>query len=149
GDRSGDRFTELRTYHSTWPYTGQHTFRAPPLPGRTPEPIPAVFARYIEWVSQADVAAILDAFTHDGYVREPSGKRWKHQGPEARQTFYAHLTSAPRATFALASCTTDANQIAVEYAFSYGDVPMVGGICIMEVDGDAIAAVRITDDVEA
>ena len=146
-DHTAGGFSELRTYHSTWPYTGGHVFRAPPLAGRTPEPIPDIFQWYIDRVTEADVEAVLGRFTPDGYVREPSGDRWKHAGPQGRAAFYGHLVHAPRARFELMTSTADEQHIAVEYAFAYGDNALVGGICILEVAGDHIAAVRITDDV--
>ena len=146
-ERSAEGTVEIRTYHSTWPYTGSHVFRAPPLAGRLPEPVPEIFRWYIDRVSAGDVDAVLGRFTPDGYVREPSGDRWKHQGPEDRAAFYGHLVHAPRATFDLVTSTVCGDLIAVEYGFSYGPVPKVGGICIMEVAADRIHAVRITDDV--
>ena len=148
-DLHGDAIVMLRTYHSTWPYTGTHTLRKPPLEGAAAGAVPGIFARYIEQVSNADIGSVLESFTPDGYVREPSGDRWKHQGPEGRATFYGHLVNAPRATFDLNSCVVDRSLIAVEYSFAYGDVPMVGGVCIMEHEGGSIAAVRIADDVGA
>ena len=141
--------SELRTYHSTWPYTGSHTYRRPPLRGAAADSIPEFFTRYIDQVSHAEVDAVLESFTEDGYVREPSGDRWKHQGAKDRAKFYRHLESAPRATFELNSCVESGSMTAVEYSFSYGDVPMVGGVCIMERAGDRIVAVRIADDVGA
>lgn len=146
-DRGSDGLEELRTYHSTWPYTGEHVFRAPPLEGRPQEPPPEIFGWYIDRVREADVDPILARFSQDGYVREPSGARWRHQGAQARADFYGHLRHAPRATFDLMTSTVDGDLIAVEYGFSYGDVDKVGGICVMETRDDEIVAIRITDDV--
>ncbi|MBX2804237.1 MAG: nuclear transport factor 2 family protein [Myxococcales bacterium] len=148
-DRGPSGFTELRTYHSTWPYTGQHVFRPPPLAGRPTESVPDIFSEYIARISVADIDWVLQNFTEDGYVREPSGNRWRHAGPDGRAAFYGHLIDAPRARFDLSTSTVEGGRIAVEYAFAYGDAEMVGGVCIMEVRGDRIAAVRITDDVAA
>ena len=147
GDRTSDGLAELRTYHSTWPYTGSHVVRPSPLEGRVAEEAPEIFRWYIDRVHAADVQAVLGRFTPDGYVREPSGERFRHQGPDQRAAFYGHLVHAPRATFDLMTSTVQGDTIAVEYAFAYGDVEKVGGICIMEVAADRIAAVRITDDV--
>ena len=146
-DRGEGGITELRTYHSTWPYTGDHVFRAPPLAGRPQEAAPAIFQWYIERISVADIDAVLARFTEDGYLREPSGDRWKHQGAEERAGFYGHLVHAPRARFELMTSTVEGPLMAIEYAFAYGDRDLVGGICIMEVAGDRIVAVRIADDV--
>lgn len=144
-----DAISEVRTYHSTWPYTGTHVFRAPPLAGTPGDPVPTIFSSYIDRVSNADVDKVLTSFTPDGYVQEPSGQRWRHQGPQERAKFYGHLRDAPKATFLLNTCTVEGQRIAVEYSFSYGDVPMVGGICIMEHAAERISAVRIADDVGA
>ena len=122
-------------------------FREPPLQGRSSEPIPEIFTWYIDRVREADADAILAHFAKNGYVREPSGMRWKHQGAQALAAFYGHLEHAPRATFDLCSCTVDGELIAVEYGFAYGEVDKVGGICVMQAQGDRIEAVRITDDV--
>lgn len=148
-DIDNEAISALRTYHSTWPYTGSHVFRAPPLTGTSCDPIPAWFQRYVDQVSNAEVDEVLESFAEDGYLREPSGLRWQHRGPEERAKFYGHLKSAPRATFILNSCLEDGASVAVEYSFSYGDTPMVGGVCIMERVAERIAAVRIADDVGA
>lgn len=145
-DRGSSGFTALRTYHSIWPYTGTHAVRRPPLGDVAPEAMPAIFTNYIDRVSVADVDAVLKSFVPEGYVREPSGNRWRHAGAD-RDAFYAHLKTAPRARFQLATSTVEGDRIAVEYGFAYGDAPIVGGICIMETRGDSITAVRITDDV--
>ncbi|MFK7985944.1 MAG: hypothetical protein AB8I08_07920 [Sandaracinaceae bacterium] len=148
-DRDGERVSEIRTYHSQWPYLGTHAFRAPPTERREVDKIPSVFTDYIARISAAEVDTVLASFTDDGYVREPAGNRWKHAGKEGREAFYRHLENAPRATFDLRTCTRGDGVTVVEYAFAYGDVDMVGGVCVMEHDDERIHAVRITDDVAA
>lgn len=108
-----------------------------------------VFATYIERVRKQDIASILASFVEQGYVREPSGERWKHAGPVDRATFYNHLKGAPSTHFDLMTCLVDGDHVGVEYGFRYGDAPLVGGICIMERRGEQLVAVRITDDVDA
>ena len=149
-DHDGENIVELRTYHSTWPYTFGHVFREPPVAKGDLSKLPKVFFDYIDRLGRSDVDSILASFTVDAYVREPSGNRYKYQGQAERDGFYkGHIADAPPARFDLRTCTNGPNITAVEYAFAYGDVPLVGGICIMEYEGDKIRAVRITDDVGA
>ncbi|MFK8000860.1 MAG: nuclear transport factor 2 family protein [Polyangiales bacterium] len=147
-DLVGGKIKELRTYHSSWPYTGGHSFRAPPVGNTDLSHLPQAFGDYIDRLTRADVEPILASFSDDAYVREPSGNRYKYQGADVLAEFYrGHIADAPPARFDLRTCTNDGNVTAVEYAFAYGDVPLVGGVCIMEHHDGKISAVRITDDV--
>ncbi len=149
-DVSGDTFTEIRTYHSSWPYTGGHTFREPPVERRDLSATPQLFADYIERLTRQDIDPILASFSPDGYVREPSGNRFRYQGSAQRDAFYkGHIADAPPAKFDLRTCTNGSGITAVEYAFAYGDSGLVGGVCIMEHSAGKIDAIRITDDVGA
>ncbi len=146
-DVAGGKISELRTYHSSWPYTKGHTFRDAVAQGDISK-IPKLFADYIDRLVRMDVEPILATFTDDAVVREPSGSRYKYEGSAALGEFYrSHISDAPQTVFDLRTCTNGENISAVEYAFAYGDVPLVGGVCIMEFRGDKISAVRITDDV--
>lgn len=149
-DGADSTISEVRTYHSTWPYTGTHSFRAPPVEKGNLEHVPTVFSDYIDRLVRTDVEPILESYAETGYIREPSGNRYKFQGPEQLADFYrGHILDAPPARFDLRTCTNAENIAAVEYAFAYGDRPLVGGICIMEHRDGEILAVRITDDVGA
>lgn len=149
-DMKDGKIQELRTYHSSWPYTRGHTFRAPPVDKAELSALPKTFADYIDRLTRADVDPILASFADNAYVREPSGNRYKYAGSAQLDDFYrGHIADAPPARFDLRTCTNDGNISAVEYAFAYGDVPLVGGVCIMEHHDGKIAAVRITDDVGA
>jgi quercetin dioxygenase-like cupin family protein len=144
--------TALRIYHSTWPLTGEHTIRKPLL---TPPAIlptePPLIERYMEALERPDMEAMLGLFSADGYVREPSGERYKHSGTEGRKGFYSMALNAGGVVLYHCSATFDGNSFAVEYIcdrWGQSELPPQAGMAVYEfAAADQLRAVRIYDDV--
>lgn len=153
GQKSGSGYGQIRIYHSTWPLTGRHIARPPIVwPGPHEAEAPIV-RRYFEALEQGDGRTLNSLFSPDGYVREPSGSRYRHQGSEGRAQFYAAVTAQPGGVGLVhASHTTQGRLSAVEYVCEqWGRMrfaPMCG-CAFYELDtaGNRITAVRIYDDV--
>jgi hypothetical protein len=153
-DRRRDRqIEELRIYFSTWPLTGRHANR-PPLLQRDPELHDAgVVGEYRRALAAGDLDAIVAAFEHDGYAREPAGGQYIHRGPERLREFYALLFSNDGG-IPLEHCalTDDGRACAVEYnVVRWGRTelaPEAGIAVYVRGEKGKLAAARIYDDSE-
>jgi ketosteroid isomerase-like protein len=152
-DRNGDKITAVRIYHSTWLLTGGHSVRSPilELPAlKLPEP--AVVQAYMAAIEEPNQDFVLSLFTDDGYVREPSGSRYKHAGADARQNFYKMVLGAGGVILHHCTATYDGSSFAVEYIcdqWGKTKLPPQAGLAIYDMDSPTkIAAVRIYDDIQ-
>jgi hypothetical protein len=146
-------FGQVRVYHSMWPLLGKHTYRAPIVwPRGTPDE-PQVIRQYFECLEFGDAAGMMGTFTDGGYVREPSGDRYRHVGLDGRAAFYRQVTAMPGGVGLMhASATFDGKVFAVEYLCDrWGSktfAPVAGcAFYALSSDGLKIEAVRIYDDV--
>lgn len=146
-------FGQVRVYHSMWPLLGKHTYRAPIVwPCGAPNE-PQVIRQYFECLDFGDASGMMDTFTEAGYVREPSGNRYKHAGLDGRAVFYRQVTAMPGGVGVThASATFNGKVCAVEYLCDrWGNMRFapVAGCAFYELSGDGlkIEAVRIYDDV--
>lgn len=152
GQKSGDGFGQIRLYHSTWPLQGNHTYRAPIVWPGIPEEEPDVIRNYFEALENADAARALALFSADAYVREPSGSRYRHEGPEELKHFYEGALAMGGIGLTHATTACDGKLFAVEFICdSWGPKqfdPMAGcAIYELTADQQHIRAVRIYDDV--
>ncbi|MFP4845337.1 hypothetical protein [Winogradskyella sp. PE311] len=91
--KDGDKFSEVRTYHSVYPITEGHVFRA------------SIFSEQIELIEPKEVVSYFDgitigstqatmatlAFEDDVYFREPAGWRWNHKTREGLKKHFDHF----------------------------------------------------------
>jgi len=151
-DRQGEGFSAVRVYHSTWPLTGGHRVRPPllePPLSRLEEP-PAVEA-YMAALRDGNAPLILSLFTPDGYVRQPSGDRFRHTGPEGLPNFYVPALAAGGISLVHCTATGDGRSVAIEFIVDqWGKValPLQAGMAVYDLAGDRLAAARIYDDVD-
>jgi hypothetical protein len=88
-DRDDDgRILELRVYFGTWPLAGRHTDRPPLLQPDSDLDPPDIVGEYLRAVEAGDVEAAVAAFEPDGYMREPAGDRYIHQGHQELTELY-------------------------------------------------------------
>lgn len=150
-DLEGEAVTSLRVYHSTWPLTGTHLIRTPLLSFASHLEEPEVVEAYMNALTQPDEEAILALFTTDGYVREPSGSRYKHEGAQGRKAFYDQILTNGGVPLKHCSATFNGTLFAVEYVCdTWGQAhfaPQAGMAMYELADADHIRAVRIYDDV--
>ncbi|WP_436794628.1 hypothetical protein [Actinospongicola halichondriae] len=149
-DLDGDRIAALRAYHSTYPLTGAHLIRPPVLtPDAGLEPAPPVDA-YEAAMRAGDPAALDALFESDGYVREPAGPSFRHQGA-ARMAFYRPAFSGGPVRLRLCTIVDDGAALAFEYVcdrWGPADLtPQAGSAVYVRSPAGLLEAVRIYDDV--
>lgn len=146
----GDRIQSLRAYHSTYPLTGEHIVRAPLVsPDSSLHPGAPVDA-YEAAMAAGDANALDALFEPDGYVREPAGPAFKHQGP-GRMGFYEPAFSGGPVPLQLCTIIDDGAALAFEYVcdkWGPADLPAQAGSAIyVRSASGLLEAVRIYDDV--
>jgi mannose-6-phosphate isomerase-like protein (cupin superfamily) len=151
-DHDGEAVTAIRVYHSTWPLTGQHVVRGPIVqPPEQPPEEPAIVAAYTAGLREGNAAFVLSLFAENGYVREPSGARFKYVGPEGLREFYGPALDAGGIALRHCTATFDGHACAVEYiadAWAHVKLSPQAGVAVYELDGEnKIRAARIYDDV--
>lgn len=151
-DRDGEGLSEIRVYHSTWPLSGDHIVRAPIVqPPAEKLEEPAVVEAHMAGIRKPDKELVLSLFVEDGYVREPSGARYKHQGPEGLQHFFGPALDAGGVVLHHCTATFDGHSFAVEYIcdeWANAKLPPQAGLAVYELAGpDKLQAARIYDDV--
>ena len=151
-DLEGGLLSALRIYHSTWPLYGEHRVRRPLLHPAVDLVEPAVIQAYMRGIAGADLEGVLALFVEDGYAREPSGDRYKYQGPQGLRQFYGVALSAGGIKLEHCTATFDGECCAIEFnAVEWADVrlPPQAGLAVYELAApDRLRAARIYDDVE-
>jgi hypothetical protein len=151
-DLEGDKFKQIRIYHSMWPLLQQHIVRAPILPFSETLQLPPLIEEYMKCLSSGDSETIITLFEKGAYVREPSGDSFKHEGQNALHKFYKTVLAEGGIPLEHCTCTHDGTKCAVEYNISKwgkSDLPPQAGIAIYEQGSrGSLAAVRIYDDVK-
>lgn len=147
---NGDEISALRAYHSTYPLTGEHIVRAPlVLPNHDLVPGAPVDA-YEAAMASGDAAGLDSLFEPDGYVREPAGPAFKHQG-EGRMGFYTPAFSGGPVPLQLCTIIDDGAALAFEYVcdrWGPADLPAQAGSAVyVRSSSGLLDAVRIYDDV--
>ncbi|MGI8931257.1 MAG: nuclear transport factor 2 family protein [Sphingomicrobium sp.] len=146
-------FGQIRVYRSTWPIDGSHAYRAPIRWPSTELAEPPVVRAYFEGLARGDRDRVLQTFTQDGYVREPSGSSFIHSGPKGRAAFYEAVFGRPGGVPLVHVNSVWAGRVyAVEYicaAWGPARFPPMPGCAFYELteNGAAIRGVRIYDDV--
>ncbi len=151
-DLEGDKFTQIRIYHSMWPLFKHHSVRVPTLPVSDTLQVPPLIDQYMKCLSEGDAETIIGLFEKEAYVREPSGGEFKHTGLSAVSTFYKMALSNGGIPLEHCTCTYDGINCAVEYTINKwgnNDLPTQAGIAVYEKGSSGLlSAVRIYDDVK-
>jgi hypothetical protein len=141
----------VRVYHSTWPLTGEHLVRAPLLEPAEGLEEPEVIQAYMAGIGEPDKEAVLALFAEDGYVREPSGARFRHVGPEGLRHFYGPALDSGGVVLHHCTATFDGRTFVVEFIcdeWANVKLPPQAGLAVYELAGpDRLQAARIYDDV--
>lgn len=145
GDNTDGGLTEIRTYHSTWPWTGGHIER-PPILLPDDDELPAVVADYLNYINAGDGESVQSLFVDYGYMQEASGARWRHAGPEGLARLYGNLRPNPDLRVDPLRLTFDGRFAAVEYNFTMG-TSTVAGVDVFELAANGqLVAIRVHDD---
>jgi hypothetical protein len=65
-DRSGDKVSAIRVYHSTWPFTGKHLVRPPLLKPAENLDEPVIVKHYTAALRKGDADSALSLFEDKG-----------------------------------------------------------------------------------
>ncbi len=150
-DLEGDKFKQIRIYHSMWPLLQQHIIRVPVLPFSETLQLPPLIDEYMKCLSKGDPETVIALFGKEAYVREPSGDSFKHAGQDAINKFYKTALAEGGIPLEHCTCTYDGIKCAVEYnirKWGNTDLPPQSGIAVYEKNSSGrLSAVRIYDDV--
>jgi len=152
GELKNDKFSCIRVYYSTWPLFQSHMVRSPILPDAESITLAPLVEDYMELLDNGDAESIIALFEPDGYVREPSGEKFKHSGQEGLRRFYGAALAQGGISLKHCTSTYDGTKCAVEYnIYRWGatDLTPQAGIAVYETGSSGrIAAARIYDDVQ-
>jgi hypothetical protein len=102
-------------------------------------------------LAEGDLEALEATFEAEGYVREPSGSKYKHVGKEGRAGFYVPALGDGGVRLKHCSATFDGKSFAVEYICDkWGQTEFAPqtGMAVYELGSSGLLfAVRIYDDV--
>lgn len=150
-DRSVGKVSAIRVYHSTWPFTGKHLIRPPLLKHAENLEEPEVVKQYTSALRRGDADVVLSLFEDKGYVREPSGSKYKHSGRNGLREFYIPALEAGGISLKHCTATFDSTRTAVEYVCDgWGNMQMEpqAGVAVYELGSTGLlSAARIYDDV--
>jgi len=91
--KAGDKYSSLRTYHSVYPLTEGHIFRASIFDKEIELTEPTEVVKYFDGItvgSVEDTMATL-SFEDDVYFREPAGWRWNHKTKDGLREHFQHF----------------------------------------------------------
>ncbi len=152
GDLFGDKFGQIRIYHSTWPINGAHRFRSPIVWPRNSLNRPDIIQTYAECLIRGDAGGILALFSDEAVVQEPSGSRFVHAGAEGREKFFRGILAdgAPGITHAV-DIRTDTSYCVEYICESWGKMifPPMAGCTVYNLSSrlDRIEGIRVYDDI--
>ena len=152
-DRGRDAL-DVRVYHSTWPLTGTHVVREPLLPVDVRAHASDIVGEYVDALAAGDAERVVATYEADGYFREPSGSRYRHEGHDVLLPFYRYFFSAGGG-IPLKHCTVseDGTRTALEFIcdrWGSSDLQPQAGVAVYTRGSNGkIAASHVYDDVES
>lgn len=91
--KEGDKLSSIRTYHSVYPITEGHEFRATFLRNSIELSEPKEVVKYFDAITIGSTSDTMDtlSFEDDVYFREPAGWRWNHKSKEGLKEHFDHF----------------------------------------------------------
>jgi hypothetical protein len=112
---------------------------------------PEVIKRYTTVLRKGDADAVLKLFEDKGYVREPSGSKYKHKGRNGQKEFYIQALEAGGISIKHCTAIVEGTRTAVEYICDgWGNLEFEpqAGMAVYELGATGLLyAARIYDDV--
>ncbi len=92
-EKEGNQYCAIRTYHSVYPITEGHVFRAAIFSEEIELTEPKEVVRYFEGITIGSTKATMKtlSFEDDVYFREPAGWRWNHKTEKGLQEHFDHF----------------------------------------------------------
>jgi hypothetical protein len=147
------RILELRVYFGTWPLMRRHTDRPPLLQPDPDLQPPDVIGEYLRALAAGEVEAAVAAFEPDGYIREPAGDRYIHQGhQELTELYELFFSDGGGVVLDYCTLTDDGRACALEYNLvRWGQAPTApeAGLALyVRGASGKLASVRIYDNAD-
>lgn len=156
--KSGNKFSSVRTYHSVYPITEGHEFRATFLEGQIGLTEPAEVVKYFEAISVGSTEKTMAtlSFEDDVYFREPAGWRWNHKSEAGLKEHFDHFFADGGVPLKFHNYVFDKNvgTFAGEYAcdvWGSAKFKSQAGVSIYDINKETgkITGIRVYDNVDA
>jgi len=91
--KDGNKYSSIRTYHSVYPITEGHVFRASIFDKEIELTEPTEVVKYFEGITIGSVEDTMKtlSFEDDVYFREPAGWRWNHKTEDGLREHFQHF----------------------------------------------------------
>lgn len=91
--KEGDQYSAIRTYHSVYPITEGHIFRASIFTELIELTEPLEVVNYFEAITKGSTEKTMEtlSFEDDVYFREPAGWRWNHKTRPGLKEHFDHF----------------------------------------------------------
>lgn len=91
--KDGDKYNAIRTYHSVYPITEGHIFRASIFSDLIELSEPKEVVNYFKAITIGSTEDTMDtlSFEDDVYFREPAGWRWNHKTKDGLREHFNHF----------------------------------------------------------
>ncbi len=91
--KEGPVYSSIRSYHSVYPITEGHVFRAAIFKEQINLTEPTEVVNYFEGITIGSVEDTMDtlSFADDVYFREPAGWRWNHKTKKGLREHFQHF----------------------------------------------------------
>lgn len=155
--KEGDKFSSIRTYHSVYPITEGHEYRATFLDERIELTEPAEVVKYFEAITIGSTEKTMEtlSFKDEVYFREPAGWRWNHKSKEGLKDHFDHFFGDGGVPLKFHNYVFDkeAGTFAGEYACDvWGSAVFKSqaGVSIYDINKETgkIKAIRVYDNVD-
>ncbi len=94
-EKAGNKYSAIRTYHSVYPITEGHIFRASIFSEEIELAEPEEVVKYFKGIALGSTEAAMEtlSFEDDVYFREPAGWRWNHKTEKGLKAHFDHFFS--------------------------------------------------------
>ena len=155
--KKGDKFSAIRTYHSVYPITEGHIFRAGIFSEEIVLTEPQEVVNYFDAISNGSTHKTMQtlSFLDDVYFREPAGWRWNHKTEQGLKEHFDHFFADGGVPLKFHNYIFDKDKgtFAVEYTCDiWGSAVFKpqAGISIYDVNMETgkITGIRVYDNVD-
>jgi len=91
--KDGDKYSAIRTYHSVYPITEGHVFRASIFTQEIQLTEPLEVVKYFQSIAKGSTEETMETLSFEGdvYFKEPAGWRWNHKTQAGLKEHFDHF----------------------------------------------------------
>lgn len=91
--KQGEKYSSIRTYHSVYPITEGHVYRASIFSKEIELTEPPEVVKYFESITKGSTEETMEtlSFEDDVYFKEPAGWRWSHKTKTGLKEHFDHF----------------------------------------------------------